>query len=156
MARCSTGGANLFNARACKSQVRGIGNKIFIVDMWDTAGLITPDSARSVASTLIRPIYGAREGRKRGYRRVRPDLQEGGIRDWSLRKRHALRDTPGISRSRPKAANFETRPGLIKGWQEHAGNLYTVDMGVPKLDWQVYPWRNRAVTVVASNSGACR
>jgi diaminopimelate epimerase len=37
------------------------------------------------------------------------------------------------------AVTFETRAGLLNCWQGPAPDLYTVDMGAPKFDWQDIP-----------------
>ena len=126
------------------AKMNGLGNEIVVVDMRDSAGEVTPDDARAVASAhggvRLRPAHGA--ARSRGSTAPRPSSASTTM--TARRPAPAatacaawpphLRRRPGRPRS-----TFETAAGLLNAWQGPAPDLYTVDMGAPRFGWQDIP-----------------
>src|SRR5450755_3137807 len=122
------------------AKMNGIGNEIVVVDLRGTAGKVTAEEARAVASAvpydqlmvLQRPRLDGTEAFIRIYNN---DGSEAGACGNGMRcvvKR--LFEKTGKT-----AVTFETRAGLLNCWQGPSGDLYTVDMGPPKFGWKDIP-----------------
>ncbi|MBI5264329.1 MAG: diaminopimelate epimerase [Bradyrhizobium sp.] len=124
------------------AKMNGIGNEIVVVDMRDSAGIVTPEDARAVASAKGVPydqlmvLHKPRlEGTEAFIRIYNNDGSEAGACGNGMRcVVRRLFETTG-----QRAATFETRAGLLNCWQGPAPDLFTVDMGVPKFAWQDIP-----------------
>lgn len=124
------------------AKMNGIGNEIVVVDMRDSAGVVTPEDARAVASAkgvpydqlmvLQKPRL---EGTEAFIRIFNNDGSEAGACGNGMRC--VVRRL--FEKTGQRAATFETRAGLLNCWQGPAPDLYTVDMGVPKFGWQDIP-----------------
>src|ERR1700732_917661 len=121
------------------AKMNGIGNEIVVVDLRDTAGKVTAEEARAVAShvpydqlmVLQRPRLDGTEAFIRIYNN---DGSEAGACGNGMRcVARRLFEATGKT-----AATFETRAGLLNCWQG-ADGLYTVDMGPPKFGWKDIP-----------------
>ncbi|MBR0859153.1 diaminopimelate epimerase [Bradyrhizobium liaoningense] len=125
------------------AKMNGIGNEIIVVDMRESAGRVTPDDARAVASAnggvaydqlmvLQKPRLDGTEAFIRIYNN---DGSEAGACGNGMRcvVRRIFEKTGQTT------ATFETPGRLLKCWQGPAPDLYTVDMGAPKFGWQDIP-----------------
>jgi len=122
------------------AKMNGIGNEIVVVDLREGTGAITPDDARAVARALPydqlmvlqKPRLAGTEAFIRIYNQ---DGSEAGACGNGMRcVVKQLFGQTGAS-----AATFETRAGLLNCWKSGESDLYTVDMGAPKFDWQDIP-----------------
>src|SRR5260370_19333139 len=122
------------------AKMNGIGNEIVVVDLRDTAGKVTADEARAVAShvpydqlmVLQRPRLDGTEAFIRIYNN---DGSEAGACGNGMRcVVRRLFEKTGQS-----AVTFEPAAGLLNCWQGPAADLYTVDMGPPKFGWKDIP-----------------
>src|SRR5258707_7772004 len=122
------------------AKMNGIGNEIVVVDLRDTAGKVTADEARAVAShvpydqlmVLQRPRLDGTEAFVRIYNN---DGSEAGACGNGMRcVVRRLFEKTGQS-----AATFETAAGLLNCWQGPSADLYTVDMGPPQFGWNDIP-----------------
>ena len=125
------------------AKMNGIGNEIVVVDMRDSAGPVTPDDARAVASAnggvpydqlmvLQKPRLTGTEAFIRIYNN---DGSEAGACGNGMRC--VVRRI--FEKSGQTTATFQTAAGLLNAWQGPAADLYTVDMGAPKFGWQDIP-----------------
>jgi diaminopimelate epimerase len=124
------------------AKMNGIGNEIVVVDLRDRPAPVTADDARAVASpdgvhydqlmVLQPPRLVGTEAFIRIYNN---DGSEAGACGNGMRcvARRVF------EASGQNAVTFETSAGLLNCWQGPAADLYTVDMGVPKLAWQEIP-----------------
>lgn len=125
------------------AKMNGIGNEIVVIDMRGSAERITPADARAVAAAdggiaydqlmvLQTPRLPGTEAFVTIYNN---DGSEAGACGNGMRcvaqQTFAGGDKTGLT--------FETRAGLINCWRGPAPDQFTVDMGVPKFDWQDIP-----------------
>jgi diaminopimelate epimerase len=123
-------------------KMNGIGNEIVVVDLRDRPSAVTADEARAVASpkgvpfdqlmVLQPPRFAGTEAFIRIYNN---DGSEAGACGNGMRcvARRVF------EASGQNAVTFETSAGLLNCWQGPSADLYTVDMGPPKLGWQDIP-----------------
>ena len=124
------------------AKMNGIGNEIVVVDLRDSKSAVTPEDARAVASpagvpydqlmVLQPPRLSGTEAFIRIYNN---DGSEAGACGNGMRC--VVRRL--FEKTGQTAVTFETRAGLLNCWQGPAPDLYTVDMGAPKFDWQDIP-----------------
>jgi diaminopimelate epimerase len=124
------------------SKMNGIGNEIVIVDLRDKPAAVTPQEARAVASpsgapydqlmVLLPPRLDGTEAFIRIYNNDGSEAAAcgNGMRCVARQMFAATGQT---------ALTFETGAGLLNCWQGRSPDLYTVDMGPPKLGWQDIP-----------------
>ena len=124
-------------------KMNGIGNEIVVVDLRDSNVVATPDDARAIATgaggiaydqlMVLQPPRLA--GTAAFVRIYNNDGSESGACGNGMRcvARQMFAAT-GLS-----ALTFETTAGLINTWQGPLPDLYTVDMGTPKLGWKDIP-----------------
>src|SRR6266478_4055629 len=124
------------------AKMNGIGNEIVVVDLRDSAGAVTPEEARAVASPAgvhydqLMVLQPPRlEGTEAFIRIYNNDGSEAAACGNGMRcvARRLFEDTGKTK------ATFETRAGLVNCWQGPSGDLYTVDMGPPKFGWKDIP-----------------
>src|SRR5258707_3616637 len=122
------------------AKMNGIGNEIVVVDLRDTAGKVTAEEARAVASHVpydqLMVLQGPRlDGTEAFIRIYNNDGSEAGACGNGMRcVVRRLFEKTGQSK-----ATFETAAGLLNCWQGPSADLYTVDMGAPKFGWQDIP-----------------
>src|ERR1044072_8268770 len=124
------------------AKMNGIGNEIVVVDLRDSKATVTPDDARAVGSpagvhydqlmVLLRPQVAGTEAFIRIYNN---DGSEAGACGNGMRC--VVRRL--FEKTGQTAVTFETRAGLLNCWQGPRPDLYTIDMGAPKFDWQDIP-----------------
>jgi diaminopimelate epimerase len=124
------------------AKMNGIGNEIVVVDLRDTAAVVTPSDARAVASpqgvhydqlmVLGKPHLQGTEAFISIYNN---DGSEAGACGNGMRcvARRIFED------SAKSALTFETSAGLLNCWRGPEPDLYTVDMGPPKFGWKDIP-----------------
>src|ERR1043165_6664591 len=124
------------------AKMNGIGNEIVVVDMRDSKAQVAPEDARAVAAPAGVPydqlmvLQPPRlQGTEAFVKIFNNDGSEAGACGNGMRcVVRRLFEATGQT-----AATFETRAGLLECWQGPASDLYTVDMGAPKLGWQDIP-----------------
>jgi diaminopimelate epimerase len=122
------------------SKMNGIGNQIVVLDLRDQPVALTAEAARAVAAqvpydqlmVLQPPRLAGTEAFVRIYNN---DGSEAGACGNGMRC--VAQQT--FAATGKSAMTFETRAGLLNCWQGPAPDLYTVDMGPPKLGWQDIP-----------------
>src|SRR5215218_4328722 len=124
------------------AKMNGIGNEIVVVDLRDSRSAVTPEDARAVASpagvpydqlmVLQPPRLSGTEAFIRIYNN---DGSEAGACGNGMRC--VVRRL--FEKTGQTAVTFETRAGLLNCWQGPTPDLYTVDMGSPRFDWQDIP-----------------
>jgi diaminopimelate epimerase len=124
------------------AKMNGIGNEIVVVDLRDSAAIVTPAEARAVASPagvhydqlmLLQPPRLA--GTEAFIRIYNNDGSEAGACGNGMRcVVHRLFEKTGQT-----AVTFETKAGLLNCWSGPSDGFYTVDMGPPKFGWQDIP-----------------
>jgi diaminopimelate epimerase len=122
------------------SKMNGIGNEIVVLDLREQPVAVTAEAARAVAvqvpydqlMVLQPPRLAGTEALVRIYNN---DGTEAGACGNGMRC--VARQT--FAATGKSALTFETRAGLLNCWQGPAPELYTVDMGPPKLGWQDIP-----------------
>ncbi|MGA2893752.1 MAG: diaminopimelate epimerase [Xanthobacteraceae bacterium] len=119
-------------------KMNGLGNEIVIVDLRAKPAAIAAAEARAAARQepydQLMALYPARAGKDAAVRIYNNDGSEAGACGNGMRCVAAL-----VSAETGKAAlDFETPAGLVSCWS--AGeDLYTVDMGRPRLRWDEIP-----------------
>lgn len=124
------------------SKMNGIGNEIVVIDLRDSAGAVTPEDARAVASPAGVPydqlmvLQPARlQGTEAFVRIYNNDGSEAAACGNGMRC--VARQT--FAATGKSALTFETRAGLLNCWQGPSPDLFTVDMGPPKFGWKDIP-----------------
>src|ERR1041384_5693537 len=122
------------------SKMNGIGNEIVVVDLRDSPAVVTAADARAVASGVhydqLMMLQPPRLGGTEAFIRIyNEDGSEAGACGNGMRC--VVRQL--FERTGKTAATFETSAGLLNCSQGPSPDLYTVDMGVPKFDWQDIP-----------------
>jgi diaminopimelate epimerase len=124
------------------SKMNGIGNEIVVIDLRDSAGMVTPEDARAVASPAGVPydqlmvLQPARlQGTEAFVRIYNNDGSEAAACGNGMRC--VARQT--FAATGKSALTFETRAGLLNCWQGPSPDLFTVDMGAPKFGWKDIP-----------------
>jgi diaminopimelate epimerase len=119
-------------------KMNGLGNEIVVVDLRRDPGPIAAAEARAAAHQepydQLMALYAAHGGADASIRIYNNDGSEAGACGNGMRCVAAL-----ISAESGKAKlQFETPAGLIPCWRSGDG-LFTVDMGQPRLRWDVIP-----------------
>lgn len=124
------------------ARMNGIGNEIVVLDLRQSGAAITAGDARAIASpegvpydqlmVLLPPRAAGTEAFVRIYNN---DGSEAAACGNGMRC--VARQT--FAATGRSALTFETRAGLINCWQGPAPDLYTVDMGPPRLGWKDIP-----------------
>jgi diaminopimelate epimerase len=122
------------------SKMNGIGNAIVVLDLRDQPVAVTAEAARAVAAQVpydqLMVLQPPRlPGTEALVRIFNNDGSEAGACGNGMRC--VARQT--FASTGKSALTFETRAGLLNCWQGPAPDLYTVDMGPPKLGWQDIP-----------------
>ncbi len=122
------------------SKMNGIGNEIVVVDLRDSPAAVTAADARAVASgvhydqlMLLQPPR--LNGTEAFIRIYNSDGSEAGACGNGMRC--VVRQL--FEQTGKTAATFETSAGLLNCSQGPSPDLYTVDMGAPKFEWQDIP-----------------
>jgi diaminopimelate epimerase len=122
------------------AKMNGIGNEIVVVDLRDAPGKVTPAEARAVAAHVpydqLMVLQPPRLDDTEAFIRIyNNDGSEAGACGNGMRcvVRRLFEKTGQAT------ATFETAAGLLNCWQGPSADLYTVDMGAPKLSWQDIP-----------------
>src|SRR6516225_3351295 len=122
------------------AKMNGIGNEIVVVDLRDRPGAVTAADARAVAARVpyvqLLVLQPARLAGTEAFIKIfNNDGSEAGACGNGMRcvVRRQFEKTGQTS------VTYETAAGLLNGWQGPSPNLYTVDMGAPKLGWQDIP-----------------
>jgi diaminopimelate epimerase len=110
--------------------------------MRDSAGRITPDDARAVASA-----QGVPYDQLMVLQKPRLDGTDAFISIYNNDGSEAGACGNGMrcvvrrifEKTGQATATFQTAAGLLNAWQGPAPDLYTVDMGAPKFGWQDIP-----------------
>ena len=123
-------------------KMNGIGNEIVVVDLRDSAAIVSPDEARAVASPdgvpydQLMVLHKPRsQGTSAFIRIFNNDGSEAaacgnGMRCVAQRM---------FAETGKDTLTFETRAGTLNCWQGPSPDLYTVDMGKPRFDWNDIP-----------------
>src|SRR5215813_10835040 len=120
------------------TKMNGLGNEIVVVDMRQAPEPIGADEARAVAKGApydqLMALYPPRtNGIAASVRIYNNDGSESGACGNGMR---CIADLL-FRETGQEAVTFETRAGLINCWK--AGDLITVDMGVPRFAWDQIP-----------------
>jgi diaminopimelate epimerase len=120
------------------TKMNGLGNEIVVVDLRQTPQAISPEEARAVAQGTpydqLMALYPPRApGIAATVRIYNNDGSESGACGNGMR---CIADL-AFRESSETAVTFETKAGLINCWK--AGDLITVDMGVPRFAWDQIP-----------------
>lgn len=124
------------------AKMNGIGNEIVVVDLRDSAAIVSPDEARAVAAKdgvpydQLMVLHPPRvQGTSAFIRIYNNDGSEAAACGNGMRcvARQMFKETG------KNALTFETRAGLLNCWQGPSPDLYIVDMGKPKFDWKDIP-----------------
>ncbi|MBV9531172.1 MAG: diaminopimelate epimerase [Bradyrhizobium sp.] len=123
------------------AKMNGIGNEIVVVDLRTAqAAAVTPADARAVARdvrydqlmVLERPRLAGTEAFIRIYNKDGSEACACGNGMRCVARRL-------FAETGQTAVAFETRAGVLDCWQGPAPDLYTVDMGAPKVGWRDIP-----------------
>jgi len=124
------------------SKMNGIGNEIVVIDLRDSAGAVTPEDARAVASPAgvqydqLMVLQPPRlQGTEAFVRIYNNDGSEAAACGNGMRC--VARQT--FAATGKSALTFETRAGLLNCWQGPSPDLFTVEMGTPKFGWKDIP-----------------
>src|SRR5437588_9578662 len=124
------------------AKMNGIGNEIVVVDLRDSRAGVTSEDARAVAAPAgvhydqLMVLQPPRlEGTEAFIRIYNNDGSEAGACGNGMRC--VVRRL--FEKTGQTAATFETSAGLLNCSQGPSPDLYTVDMGAPKFDWQDIP-----------------
>lgn len=120
------------------TKMNGIGNEIIVVDLGDGPAVVSAADAKAAAAqvpydqlmVLHAPRLAGTAARVRIYNKDGSEAAACGNGMRCVMRR--LVETTGQT-----VATFETAAGLLTAWQ--SGELYTVDMGPPKLGWRDIP-----------------
>ena len=122
-------------------KMNGIGNEIVVVDLRRAGGMVVADEARAVAApggvhydqlmTLHAPRTPGTDALVRIYNN---DGSEAGACGNGMRCIASL-----LAKETGKdALTFESSAGILNSWKGEGG-LFTVDMGVPRFQWNEIP-----------------
>jgi diaminopimelate epimerase len=123
-------------------KMNGLGNEIVVVDMRARPARITPEEARAAARPEGAPydqmmvLYAPRTAGIDAFVRIyNSDGTESGACGNGARCIAAL-----VARETGKdAVTFETTAGLLNCWKTDRPDVFTVDMGIPRLCWDEIP-----------------
>src|SRR5262245_44696592 len=123
-------------------KMNGLGNEIVVVDMRARPAPITPAEARAAARPEGAPydqmmvLYAPRTPGSDAFVRIyNSDGTESGACGNGARCIAAL-----VARETGKhALTFETAAGLLNCWTTDRPDVFTVDMGIPRLRWDEIP-----------------
>ncbi|MEW6641353.1 MAG: diaminopimelate epimerase [Pseudomonadota bacterium] len=123
-------------------KMNGIGNEIVVLDLRDSAVAVSPAEARAIAApagvpydqlmVLMPPQLQGTEAFIRIYNNDGSEAAACGNGMRCVARR--VFEATGKS-----ALTFQTRAGLLNCWQGPVAGTYTVDMGLPRLDWKDIP-----------------
>ncbi|HEY0328123.1 MAG TPA: diaminopimelate epimerase [Rhodopseudomonas sp.] len=122
------------------SKMNGIGNEIVVLDLRDRPAAVSAAEARAIAAEVpydqLMVLQPPRTPGTEAFVRIyNNDGSESAACGNGMRC--VARQVFAVS---PRdALSFETRAGLLNCWRGAAPELYTVDMGPPKLGWQDIP-----------------
>lgn len=121
------------------AKMNGAGNEIVVVDLRETGAPVTADAARAIAGAIpydqLMALYPPQvQGTAAFVRIYNNDGSEAGACGNGMRcvARQVIAD------GSEAALTFQTRAGLLNCWKGE-GDIFTVDMGVPRLGWQEIP-----------------
>lgn len=127
------------------SKMNGIGNEIVVLDLRDDPVAVAAADARAIASQVpydqLMVLQAPRAAGTEAFIRIfNNDGSESnacgnGMRCVAKQVFEGLHDDG----SDKTALIFESRAGLLHCWRGPTAGSYTVDMGVPKFDWQDIP-----------------
>ena len=123
-------------------KMNGLGNEIVVVDMRTRPARITPEEARAAARPEGAPydqmmvLYARRTPGTDPFVRIyNSDGTESGACGNGARCIAAL-----VARETGKdAVTFETTAGMLNCWKTDRPDVFTVDMGIPRLRWDEIP-----------------
>jgi len=123
-------------------KMNGLGNEIVVVDMRARPARITPGEARAAACPEGAPydqmmvLYAPRTPGTDAFVRIyNSDGTESGACGNGARCIAAV-----VARETGKdAMTFETTAGLLSCWKTDRPDVFTVDMGIPRLRWDEIP-----------------
>lgn len=122
------------------AKMNGAGNEIVVVDLRDSGTPISADDARAIAGAVpydqLMALYPPKlQGTAAFVRIYNNDGSEAGACGNGMRcvARQVMAD------GGETALTFQTRAGLLNTWKRDAADIFTVDMGVPRLGWQDIP-----------------
>jgi diaminopimelate epimerase len=119
-------------------KMNGLGNEIVIVDLRRAPRPIEAAEARAAARRepydQLMALYPARDGADASIRIYNNDGSEAGACGNGMR---CVASLVGAETGK-REMRFETAAGLVSCWRD-AGDLFTVDMGVPRWRWDEIP-----------------
>jgi diaminopimelate epimerase len=122
------------------AKMNGAGNEIVVVDLREAATPISAADARAIAGAVpydqLMALYPPKlQGTAAFVRIYNNDGSEAGACGNGMRcvARQVMAD------GGETALTFQTRAGLLNTWKRDAADIFTVDMGVPRLGWQDIP-----------------
>jgi diaminopimelate epimerase len=119
-------------------KMNGLGNEIVIVDLRAGAGPIAADEARAAARQepydQLMALYPGRGSSDASIRIFNNDGSEAGACGNGMR---CVASLVSAETGRDEL-KFETTAGVVTCWRA-AGELFTVDMGVPRFHWDEIP-----------------
>lgn len=122
------------------AKMNGAGNEIVVVDLREAATPISAADARAIAGAVpydqLMALYPPKlQGTAAFVRIYNNDGSEAGACGNGMRcvARQVMAD------GGETALTFQTRAGLLNTWKRDAADIFTVDMGVPRVGWQDIP-----------------
>lgn len=122
------------------AKMNGAGNEIVVLDLRDSPAAISADEAKAIAAGIpydqLMVLYPPRlDGTTAFVRIYNNDGSEAGACGNGMRC--VARQM--FAASSEAAMTFETRAGLLNCWKGPSAEIFTVDMGKPRLGWQEIP-----------------
>lgn len=122
------------------AKMNGAGNEIVVLDLRDSPAAISADEAKAIAAGIpydqLMVLYPPRlDGTTAFVRIYNNDGSEAGACGNGMRC--VARQM--FAASGESAMTFETRAGLLSCWKGPVPEIFTVDMGKPRLGWQEIP-----------------
>jgi diaminopimelate epimerase len=122
------------------AKMNGAGNEIVVLDLRDSPAAISADEAKAIAAGVpydqLMVLYPPRlDGTTAFVRIYNNDGSEAGACGNGMRC--VARQM--FAASGESAMTFETRAGLLNCWKGPVPEIFTVDMGKPRLGWQEIP-----------------
>ena len=122
------------------AKMNGAGNEIVVLDLRDSPAAVSADEAKAIAAGIpydqLMVLYPPRLGGTTAFVRIyNNDGSEAGACGNGMRC--VARQM--FATSSEAAMTFETRAGLLNCWKGPSAEIFTVDMGKPRLGWQEIP-----------------